>query len=152
MFTLNYLQKKLSSFGEIWCVWAARARPGWLMLQNVLCPAPFCERLLYMSYISYLGLTFLFCWVNICAKKHPTNMAWRLLYVATFRAHLWVSWCFSLLVKAVKITGLAARACMAQVWPLARCALPTHLAAAVTDYPKCILCLFEFMPSLRGGE
>lgn len=29
-------------------------------------------------------------------------MAWCLLYVTTFRAHLWVSWCFSLLFKAVK--------------------------------------------------
>lgn len=32
-------------------------------------------------------------------------MAWCLLYVTTFRAHLWVSLCFSLLLKAVKHHG-----------------------------------------------
>lgn len=79
-------------------------------------------------------------------------MAWFLLYAPIFRAHLWVSWCFSLLLKAVKITGLAARARVVQVWPLAHCALTAHLAAAAAACPKCILCLFESMPSLGGWE
>lgn len=71
-------------------------------------------------------LHFFILLVIICAKMHPTNMAWCLLYVTTFRAHLWVSWCFSLLFKAVKIIGPAARAHMAQVWLSAHHGRPAY--------------------------
>lgn len=109
----------------------------------------FLVRLLFMPHISYLGPTLLFCWVILCAKKHPASIAWCLLHVTTFGAPLWVSLYFSLLLKPVRITSLAARACTAQVRPSACHALLTHLAAAVTACPKYILCLLAFLPSLQ---
>jgi len=126
---------------------------AWIMNIPDFCMSyPFLWKITFYV-IHFLPRTcFLFCCVVICAKKHPANMARCLLYAVTFRAHCWVSWCFSLLLKAVKITGLAARACMAQVRPSAHRALPTHLATAAAACPKCILCLFEFVLSLWGWE